>query len=187
MDDITQKPETGSSNIIVKESLLRRIIRRIKYAILLATGLVLRNAINYPFDYVVYPIVLAWLGSVIGGIVLLFLGLFINILIIRAYDWSKTDWFLIEKLKSVQDSDEKTLFVRLLQFFRRSKVLTFLILCLDDPVTVTLYFRKGNYRYNGMTAYDWKIFLLSNVFSNLYWIVGWSLVIEFVKFLMEKF
>jgi len=187
MDHINQKLETGSSDIAINNSLLQRIIRRVKYAFLFAAGLVLRNAIDYPFDYVVYPIVLAWLGSVKGGIVLLILGVFINILIIRAYDWSKTDWFLIEKLKSLQEDSQETLFIRVLKFFRKSSILTFLILCIDDPVTVTLYFRKGNHMYNGMTAYDWKIFLLANVVSNLYWIVGWSLVIEFVKFLMEKF
>lgn len=182
MNEISQKPK-----ITIKASLPHRVIRRVKYAFLFATGLVLRNAIDYPFDYVVYPIVLAWLGSVKGGIVLLILGVFINVLIIRAYDWSKTDWFLIEKLKSLQEDSQQTIFIRLLKFFRRSPIFTFLVLCLDDPVTVTLYFRKGNHMYNGMTAYDWKIFILANIISNLYWIVGWSLVIEFVQFLMDKF
>jgi hypothetical protein len=54
-----------------------------------------------------------------------------------------------------------------------ANVLIFLALCADDPVTVTLYFRKGE--YSGMERRDWVIFILATIVSNLYWIIGWTI------------
>ena len=51
--------------------------------------------------------------------------------------------------------------------------IVFLILCIDDPVTVVLFFRKE--QYGGMGRRDWIIFLLATLVANLYWIVGWTL------------
>ncbi len=179
------KPSEPSSEST--DSKLKKYLKRIKYFFLLVSGLLLKRAINYPFDYVVYPIVIAWLGSIIGGIILTLIALVVNVFIIRAYDWSKTDWFLIEKLKSIENNTETTLFVRLLKFFRKNKVVTFLILCLDDPVTVTLYFRKGSHLYNGMSKEDWRNYFISSIIANVYWIIGWSLVIEIFRWIVERF
>lgn len=147
-----------------------------------SAGLAMRWVINHGFDYLLYPIILVALGSTVGGIVLTVLATVINIFIIRAYDWSQTDWFLIEKLKSKVNDDSHTgLRARIYNFIRKNDVLMFFLLNLDDPVTATLYLRKGHYQYNGMKKRDWIIFLCSNVVSNFYWIVGWVLVIETFK------
>lgn len=155
---------------------------------LLSSGLFLRAVINHGFDYVLYPVVLLWLGNLYGGIVLTILAVVVNIAIIKAYDWSKTDWLLIERLKKNRDSDMhegwKGGFFR---FLRRNNVLAFLILCIDDPVTVTLYFRKGHYEYNGMTKRDWYIFIAANIVSNLYWIIGWVAIIELFRLIVAFF
>lgn len=154
----------------------------------LSAGLFMRAVINHGFDYVLYPVVLLWLGNTIGGIVLTILAVIINIAIIKAYDWSKTDWLLIEKLKDLRDRDDHSGWkAHLFSIIRKNKVAMFFILCIDDPVTVTLYFRKGSYQYNGMTKSDWGIFILSNIVSNFYWIVGWVLIIELVKKVLQLF
>lgn len=157
-----------------------------KNALTLIAGVAMKRAITWPFDYVLYPAVLLWLGNVIGGLVMIVLATLYNVLLIKAYDWSKTDWLLIEKIKQSQnDEDAKGWMMWLLKRVKEQKVLTFLILSLDDPVTVTLYFRKGSYQYNGMSSFDWKIFLLSSVVSNVYWIIGWAAIIEIGKFIIE--
>ena len=46
----------------------------------------------------------------------------------------------------------------------------FLVLCLDDPTTVTLCFRRG--KYSGMERRDYILFILATIVSNLYWILG---------------
>jgi hypothetical protein len=52
------------------------------------------------------------------------------------------------------------------------------VLCLDDPVTVTLYFREGSYQFNGLNSRDWRVFLAATLVSNMYWIAGWAGIIE---------
>ena len=150
-------------------------------------GLLLKHSINEPFDLILYPAVLLWLGNIWGGLVMTALSVVLNVIIIRAYDWSKTDWLLIETLKGVRDEavsvgKRKRLIRRLLQ---KSDTLAFFILCLDDPITATLYLRKGSHQYNGMSARDWKIFFAATIVANLYWIIGIASVIEVVKWLLR--
>jgi hypothetical protein len=152
----------------------------------LSAGLIMRWVINHGFDYILYPVVLVWLGNTIGGTVLTILATIINIYLIKAYDWSKTDWFLIEKLKLTIENNTYTGWKhKLLNLFKQNRITVFFILCLDDPITVTLYFRKGSYKYNGMSLHDWKVFILANIVSNFYWIVGWAFIIELIATLLD--
>lgn len=145
----------------------------------------MRYLINYPFDFLLYPAVLIWLGNIWGGLAMTILSVFLNVLIIRAYDWSKTDWLLIETLKGFREDPKAGKWKRLLGYvLRKSDILAFFILCIDDPITVTLYLRHGAHQYNGMSRRDWRIFFAATVVSNLYWIAGWAVVIEGVKWLI---
>jgi hypothetical protein len=150
----------------------------IKDGATLSAGLAMRWMINHGFDYIVYPIVLVTLGTKVGGMALIIFATVANAALIRAYDWSKTDWFLIEKLKSnVANTDHTGFKQKIFNFLKRNDILMFFILNLDDPITATLYLRKGHYQYNGMIKRDWIIFIASNIVSNLYWIAGWTAVI----------
>ncbi len=149
-----------------------------KAVLTFTTGFIMKGAINYPFDYLLYPSTILWLGSIIGGILMIGLSVIINILLIRAYDWSKVDWFLIEKIKSLDEKSEGGFIIQTLKRVRNNKTLTFFVLCLDDPITVTLYFREGSYQYNGMSKRDWKIFIASTAVSNMYWIIGWTAILQ---------
>ena len=114
------------------------------------------------------------------------LSVFLNLLIIRAYDWSKTDWLLIETLKGLREDQSPGRWKQFIRkLLRKSDVLAFFVLCFDDPITVTLYLRHGSHQYNGMSARDWKIFFAATVVANLYWIIGWSAVIEGAKWLIS--
>lgn len=157
----------------------------LKRGLTLAAGLAIKRTINWPFDFVLYPMMIIWLGNIWGGLVLTILSIFLNLLVIRGYDWSKTDWLGIEALKGLREAQSEgrwhSLFGKIL---RKSDALAFFLLCLDDPITVTLYLRRGQCQYNGMTSRDWKIFLSATVVANLYWIVGWSVVIKTAKWLI---
>jgi hypothetical protein len=149
-----------------------------------ATGIAMKKFINNSYDYVLYPVVLTWLGYTLGGIVLTIAAAVINLLLIKGYDWAETDWFFIEKLKHVKDNPDLEL-PTLVRWFRpvlnMGDIPAFFVLCLDDPVTVTLYLRKGAYQYNGLSRRDWFVFIAANIVANLYWIIGWVAVIEFFK------
>lgn len=161
--------------------------RVLKRGTTLAAGLVMKRVFNYPFDYVLYPFVMWRLGYVWGGLVMTFLSVFINLLIIATYDWSKTDWLLIESFKSFREGKSEgkwKRFVFVSKILRKGDVPAFFILCLDDPITATLYLRHGVYQYNGMSRRDWKVFVAASIVANLYWIIGLAAVIEIVRRLM---
>jgi hypothetical protein len=149
-----------------------------------ALGLAMKKFLELGFDYALYPAALVWLGYFWGGLIMTCAAVLINILIIRAYDWAETDWLFIEKLKHVRENDNIEL-PRLIRWLKpllsKGDVPAFFVLCLDDPVTATLYLRKGAYQYNGLSARDWKIFAAANVVGNLYWIIGLAGVIEGIQ------
>ncbi len=154
---------------------------------ILATGLSIKKLLEFGFDMVLYPAALALLGYVTGGAVMMAAAIILNALIIKAYDWSKTDWLYIEEIKKVRDSDDVKLpgILNILKpLLRKGDIFAFFILCFDDPVTVVLYLRKGSHLYNGMSSRDWKIFFAANVVANLYWITGLIAIIETFKFFL---
>jgi hypothetical protein len=181
-------------------------------ALTFVAGMTIKRVINYAFDYVAYPVVLLALGNVRGAVFLTLAAVAINIIVIRLYDWSRIDWFLIENIKKLQNGENahtrfrfrpsarkrsllmyfalykknlSNLCLWLLQSAKKSSILTFFVLCLDDPVTVTLYFREGNYKFNGLSLRDWKIFIAANIVSNMYWIAVWLSAIEAIKWLFK--
>ena len=155
----------------------------LKRALLVGAGLAMKQAINWPFDLILYPLMMLWLGHLWGGIVMTILSVFLNLLVIAGYDWAKTDWLLIEALKQIRDDPPSNGWRGLVgRLLRKGDVPAFFILCADDPITVTLYLRQGSYQFNGLSGRDWRIFLAATVVANLYWIVGWAMVIEAVHF-----
>lgn len=146
----------------------------------------MKRVINYPFDYVLYPAVIVWLGYVWGGLLMTVLVTFLNMLIIWAYDWSKTDWLLIETLKEVKTEESDTRWMRIVRaILKKGDIPAFFILSLDDPVTTTLYLRDGIREYNGMRSRDWWIFIASSIVSNLYWILGIAIVMESLRWVIH--
>ena len=147
---------------------------------LFGTGLALKEAINWPYDYILYPAVIIWKGPLVGGAIMIFLSIFYDLWIIRAYDWAKTDWFYIEKLKEIRETDAQTRWGRWFRWFlKKGNVAMFFFLCVkENPATVVIYFRKGSFQYNGMKSRDWKIFFASVVVANLVYIAILSGIIE---------
>jgi hypothetical protein len=89
----------------------------------------------------------------------------------KFYDWSKTDWLGIEAVKSFRDEDKADIYARLISWaMRHGDFLTMIFLSIKlDPFIVTAYMRKGVNQYNGMSRRDWRIFVGSLIFGNLYW------------------
>lgn len=156
----------------------------LKRAVLVGAGLAMKRAINWPFDLILYPAMMVWLGHLWGGVVMTILSLFLNLLVIAGYDWAKTDWLLIEALKKLRDDPPDDGWRGVVgRTLRKGDVPAFFILCADDPITATLYLRHGSHQYNGLSRRDWRIFLAATMVANLYWIAGWAVVIEAVRFL----
>lgn len=150
----------------------------------LFTGLAMKKLMEWAFDYVLYPFTLAYVGYLWGSIIMIALAVIVNYLIIRAYDWAEVDWLFIEEIKRIRDGEDVQL-TGILKWFKpllkKGDVVAFFVLCADDPVTATLYLRKGSHLYNGLNSREWFIFWAANVVSNLYWIGAIILTLESFK------
>jgi hypothetical protein len=135
----------------------------------LALGYAVNEAICYAFDFGLYPLVIFWLGLWRGGAVMSFLSFIVCWLSMKFYDWSKRDWLGIEAIKSLKDYTGPHRSGRLLSWvLRKSDPVACILLSLKlDPFVVTVYLRRG--RFGGMTARDWRYFLLSWFVANASW------------------
>ena len=148
-------------------------------------GVAIKRGIDYGFDYGLYPMALLWLGYFWGGVLMTAASVVLNLSVIRAYDWSKKDWLLLETLKDLKDRSDGNgasgVVSRVLQWGDIPAF--FLLSWIEDSIVVTLYLRHGAHRFNGLSRRDWMIFWASTVVSNLFWIASLASVLEIIRWL----
>ncbi|MGE0103365.1 MAG: hypothetical protein AB7H86_14145 [Blastocatellales bacterium] len=135
-------------------------------------GLYIYNNFNRFYDLVLYAAVIAKLGAIRGGAVMMALSFFVDLVSLRLYDRFKRDLFGIEELKRVRDSNATTWTGSMLRWaLRQNELAVFVTLTLiSNPFVVTAWLRHGAGEFNGMQRRDWTIFLSSVALGNLYWI-----------------
>ena len=111
-------------------------------------GVAIKKSLDYGFDYLLYPLALLWLGYLWGGVSMTAASVILNLATIRAYDWSRRDWLLIETVKQVRDDPEGLAARPLVNWIvRKGDIPAFFILSwIEDPIVVTLYLRHGTHR-----------------------------------------
>jgi hypothetical protein len=160
--------------------LLRRIGLK---AATLGAGVAIKKSLDYGFDYLLYPMALVWLGYVWGGVAMTAASVLLNLSVIRAYDWSKRDWLLLETIKELKDAPNGITARPLVRWIiGKGDVAAFFILSwIEDPIVVTLYLRRSAHQYDGLARRDWLIFWASTVVSNLFWILSLTSIIEIFR------
>lgn len=135
----------------------------------LATGISVLSLTNFLFDYILYPLVIYWLGLLVGGIVMAGLSFLTCWLMLWFYDRSARDWLGIEAAKQVRDYAGHSRWRRGLAWsLQRGDVVACVALSIYfDPFITTAYLRRGS--FNGMNRRDWRIFWASWFIGNLYW------------------
>ncbi|MFA6278867.1 MAG: hypothetical protein WC638_02155 [Candidatus Paceibacterota bacterium] len=154
----------------------------------MAIGHTFKQVEEFLFDYLMYPAMIAALGTVIGGIIMSSLSASLCYLYINFYDWSKQDWLGLELLKEVRDGeDRKGRTARFVQkIARKSDWIAFFVLsCYTDPFVTTVYLRHGVEEYNGLSKRDWKVFWASVVVANVWWTIAMTLVVMMIRFLIK--
>lgn len=144
--------------------------RRLQTIVIGHTG----NAfIGIGFDYGIYGLTIATLGPVKGGLLMIAVSFLLDLVLIRFYDWSKTDWLGIETLKDIRENHARTRPEKLLQWLlRKGDAVALVVLSFKlNPFNVMLYLRRGAYLYNGMARRDWLVLITSTLIGNLYWIL----------------
>ncbi|MCX5903466.1 MAG: hypothetical protein NTV89_08340 [Proteobacteria bacterium] len=103
------------------------------------------------------------------------------LLILKFYDWSQRDWLGIEAIKTLKAYDGGRAGGRIAAWFlQKSEPAAFLFLTVwYDPFITTAYLRKG--KFNGMMGRDWRIFFISLLIGNGYWIIACYMGITLVE------
>lgn len=138
-------------------------------------GVMSYKAVDYTFDYALYPWVIYQLGLLYGGLVMAVLSLLSCLLNLRVYDWLKRDWLGIERVKAMRIYTGASRTRRLIAWLlTRSDVAAFVVLSVRfDPFITTAFLRHGS--YNGLSRRDWRIFCGSVILSNASWaVVCWG-------------
>jgi hypothetical protein len=137
----------------------------------MSIGYTLTSILDNFFDYVVYTAVIIYCGPFRGGLVMIVISAIVSLIYIKGYDVIKKDWMGIEAIKEIRE-----------EVIAENKWIAWLVLkgrwaeflfvsCKWDPFITTAYMRAGVSQYNGMSRQDWKVFWLSLIVSNLWWIL----------------
>lgn len=167
---------------------MKKILNRI---LLFLTGATTFTVINYSFDFILYPLVLYKAGITAGFFIMMFLSFLFCWGYFIIYDYLKRDFLGIEfsklKMKNIIDDDSsvglKLLLVRIL---KRSRAILFVFLSIYfDPFVAVAFERKGNFKYNGLSARDWRLFVLSLFISNGFWSTTVFVGLSFFEFIYK--
>ncbi len=136
----------------------------------LTTGFFTWKAVDYAFDYLLYPVVIWKLGPWAGGALMALLSLVFCLLLLRLYDRLGRDWLGIEFVKNLRHYEGPSCWRRGLAWLvARGDGPAFLMLSAKyDPFVTTAYLRHG--AFAGLTPRDRRIFLASWLIGNLLWI-----------------
>lgn len=142
-------------------------------AAILGIGLLGNSLMANGFDYVLYPWVIWRLGPLHGAVAMTLLSFLICYVTIRFYDWAKKDWLGIETLKQLKEYRGDSRLARTLAWAaaKGEAALLVVLSVWTDPFVTVAYMRHGAHQYNGMSARNWRIFLLSLAIGNGYWSV----------------
>jgi hypothetical protein len=145
--------------------------------------------ISWAFDFLLYPVVIANSGFLIGTCIMTILSFFVCYGLILFYDKTKKDWVGIETLKELEefkplppsDVPLKNFFINGINIvgnftawiMKKSDALFFIFLSIKfDPFITVIHIRHGAHQYNGLSRRDWGVFLTSLLIANLYWAIA---------------
>lgn len=132
---------------------------------------------SWVYDNPLYIASIAKFGPVVGGTIMTAGSLAICLLTLLYYRNKKVDWLGYD-LAAEMLAKHINLKSKAFDWF--GDTLAFFILSIwEDPFITTAYLRHG--RTTGLTANDFAIFFASVVFSNGYWILRTTAVIEIAK------
>jgi len=143
------------------------------------------------FDWIIYGAVVGYTlnlygpvwGSLAGFLIMAPISAVVCYIYLKLYDWAKIDLFGFETLKEVRGELEGDGWWKRLarKLVRLGDVPAFVVLSLNsDPFMTTVYLRKSDAKYRGLSRHDWIIFWSSVLLSNAYWTLRWSVVIAVI-------
>jgi len=131
---------------------------------------------SWIFDSILYPVVIGWLGPIVGGLIMASISITICWFWLNAIIISDKEWFNIDVMHKIKNIifcvvriSEQISFIKKGWVDKVEFVLTLIIINIFfDPMIATLYFRHGN-KAKVINEKDKKIFAWSAFVSNFYW------------------
>jgi len=153
---------------------------------ILGIGIIGNQAMVYAFNWVLYPMVIWWLGLGAGFAVMTVLSFLVCYGLILFYDWAKQDWLGVETIKELRGYCGDNVAGRLASWImKRSEPVVLIFLSVKfDPFITTIYMRQGAGQYNGMVGRDWKVFIASLIIGDLYWAIAVFTGISIIEYLL---
>lgn len=141
-------------------------------------GFVGTQIINDAFDYLLYPIVIGFLGSVRGGVIMTILAIVLNYIMVIIYNRTKTDWLGLEWLRLKRDEKSDSFLGRVI---RAGWWPAFVLLSWEDPFKAFVFVRGRMPAGSRFKTTDWLWFFGANFVGNLIWILMLSGAFEILK------
>ncbi len=139
------------------------------------------TTVSVTIDDLLWPVVIVWQGPIVGGIIMTFLALFVNLALIWAYDKLKRDVLAFEALHELTEQKHKGFGKWLLaKFIKVGRVPAFIAISFYDPFLSVIYMRKGVGNYK-MEKRDWCYFCLAMFIACVGWTFWWQIVITVSK------
>ncbi|MFZ2484386.1 MAG: hypothetical protein WAX80_02670 [Minisyncoccia bacterium] len=139
---------------------------------------------NQLFDYVLYPTVILWLGTIKGGIAMTVLALVMNYIIVVWYNRTQHDWFGLEWLRLQETIEAQTFFGKILRkLLYIGRWPAYIGISIYDPAYGFIFLRGRKSEGINLNRADWFWFIVSNLIGNLVWILIISGAIETIKHL----
>lgn len=140
------------------------------------------EVLNHVFDFVMYPLVIGFLGAVKGGAIMTILALFLNYMLVLFYNKTKQDWFGFEWLRLQRQEEAKTGSGRILRHVLHfGHWPAYVFLCWEDPFKAFVFIRGRKEVGEKFNRRDWVWFFFSNFLGNLIWILIVVGAIELIK------
>ncbi len=190
--------------ILVPEPVTKsQVLTTIKAKLILKAYAILES-IDWAFDNLLYPTILAWLGSLVGGIIMTILSALACYILLMYYIQSKEDWLGVDVMEEVKEQGggwvqklyskkgrwwkllhitafiPAKMFLVVLWLLKKNDVVIFFTLSIyQDAFRTTAFLRHG--RKGDLDHRDWAIFWASIAVSNVWWTFRWSIIIVAFK------
>ena len=120
-------------------------------------------------------------GALVGGVIMFFIALLVNLVMIWAYDKIKKDLLSFETLNNLLEQGQKKYSERMLaRLIKAGRVFAFVALSFYDPFLSVIYMRNGVGKYT-MEKRDWGYFFVAMALSCTGWTLFWQGVIVVAK------
>lgn len=167
---------------------------------------VILTILDWVFDNPLYITVIALMGPIKGGAVMLVASMILCAVYLLIYERMKTDWLGVNAVEAVKEHgagwvkrlESKSIFVKIIAWvpsriflivlwaMKKNDVSAFIALSIyEDAFKTVTFLRKG--KFNGFGFKDLWIFMASIILSNGYWIVRNSVIIEIGKLGWRQF